>query len=202
MLELLARPGDDARDDVRVMPASPAVELVGRADDDGQQQQPEREAQQRAVHLYEEPREDAQHDDHEQEARAAPGMEAALGPDVLHRQGQALLVAEDGLVLRAVVGEETLHVLHPGDEAEVDEEDDDLQRAFEEAAQGIMPVHARDEPGDEGGQEEEKPHGQQHAQHGGYADDYLLRLLAAQLFLKPKVELRRLLLLILGQKAR
>ena len=51
------------------------------------------------------------------------------------------------------------------------------------------------------GQEDEERQREQDAEHGGGAYHNLLRLLAAQALLKPEVELRRLLLLVLGQEA-
>ena len=46
-------------------------------------------------------------------------MVLGLGTDILHRQGQARLVAEDGLMLRAVVAEHPAHILLLGAEDQV-----------------------------------------------------------------------------------
>ena len=63
----------------------------------------------------------AHHNDHQQEAGAAAGMETAFGPDVFHRQGLAVLITEDGLVLGPVVGEETLDIAHAGAERHIEQ---------------------------------------------------------------------------------
>ena len=183
------------------MPARPAVYLIAHADYDREQHQPQAEAQQGVVHLYEQPDKNAEYYYDQQEAGAAPGVEAALRPHVLHRQRQALLVAEDGLVLGPVVGEEPLHVLHPRAEPEIDQEDDQLYGALDEAAEGIPPLEAGYQPGEEGGQEQKQRQREHNAEHRRYGDDRLLRLLAAQLLLQPEVELGRLLLFLLGQEA-
>ena len=62
---------------------------------------------------------DGHKDHHEQKAGAAPGMVPGLNADVLHRQGQPRLVAEDGLVLRPVVLEHPVDVLLLGAEDQI-----------------------------------------------------------------------------------
>ena len=70
-------------------------------------------------------------DDHKQEAGAAPGVMPGHGPGVFHGQGQAPLVAEDGLVLRPVVLEGPVDILQPGAEDQIDEEK--IRRSLEMA---------------------------------------------------------------------
>ena len=73
---------------------------------------------------------DRHDDDHEQKAGAAAGMVLGLGADVLHRQGQPRLIAEDGLMLRAVVAEHPVHVLLLGAEDQIRQKDRDFQKAL------------------------------------------------------------------------
>ena len=140
--------------------------------------------------------EDAHQHHHQQEARAAAGVEAALGPHVLHGQLLAVLVAEDGLVLGAVVGEEALDIAHVRNELHVGQQDDDLERALGEVAhekalrQGPAPAH------EQRGQEDEQQHRQGDSHHDGQADDELLRLVLGEMLLDPLVELVRLALLL------
>ena len=54
------------------------------------------------------------HNDHKEEAGAAAGVVPGLEADIVHRQLQPLLVAEDGLVLRPVVGKDPPYILHAG----------------------------------------------------------------------------------------
>ena len=74
-------------------------------------------------------------------------------------------------------------------EPEIDQEDDQLYGALDEAAQGILPLEAGYQPGEEGGQEQKQRQREHNAEHRRDGDDRLLRLLAAQLLLQPEVEL-------------
>ena len=48
---------------------------------------------------------------HKQEACTATGMQSCLGADILHRKGQACLIATDGFMLSTVIFKHTLNIL-------------------------------------------------------------------------------------------
>ena len=115
-----------------------------------------------------------------------PGLDA----DILHRQGEARLIAEDGLVLRPVVLEDPVDVLQPGAEEEVEEEDDDLQEALHHvpAPEGEVREEVQHPARQEGGQHQEEEDGHAHPQHHGEAHDGALQLLAGEVLLQPQVK--------------
>ena len=136
--------------------------------------------------------EDADADDHQQKTGAAAGVEPGHGAHILHGEGQPRLIAADGLVLGAVVGKDPAHVLHPGDENHIAQEEEDLQKALHQVAQEVVSMDSRHQAGQERGQEDEESHREGNAQHGGHVDHQLFHLLAADLILQPLVELGRL----------
>ena len=89
------------------------------------------------------------HDDHEQKAGAAAGVVPGLDAGVFHRQRQARLIAEDGLMLRPVIAEHLAHVLLPGAEDQVPQEDGDLHRPLDEVVDPIWGMPGVEQPGDE-----------------------------------------------------
>ena len=140
---------------------------------------------------------DAHHNDHKQEAGAAAGVVPGLDAHVLHRQGQAVLIAEDGLVLGAVVLEHPVYVLHPGAEYQVAHEDHHLDYALQQVAQPHgQGDNQADQAGDGGGQEDEQHHGKDDAQGHRGGDKKGRGLLAAQAPVQPKLELGGLLRLL------
>ena len=64
-------------------------------------------------------------------------MEAALGAHIFHRQLPAVFIAEYGLVLGTVVGEQTLNIADPGTEFHIYKKDDHFQHALGEVAYHI-----------------------------------------------------------------
>ena len=187
------------------MPADPAVDLITDGHDDRQQQQPQADAHPRIVpqpdaQAHEREHQNADDDDDEQEARAAAGVEARLWPHVLDRQRQALFVAEDGLVLRAVVGEHTLDVLHVRHGPQIQQEDDDAQQSLEEVAHDGALDKALGQTGEQRRQQDEQHDRQRNAEHHGRADDDVLALFLAEMPLDPEIDLAGLLLLVLGQE--
>ena len=109
-----------------------------------------------------------------------------------------MLVAEDGLVLGAVVGEKPLHVADAGAELHVYQEYDHFQHALGEVAYNVVCGQGLYEAHDKGGQEDEQQQGQGYAQHHGGADYQLLGLFGGEVVAYPLVQLVRLGLLILG----
>ena len=57
-------------------------------------------------------------------------METGLLTDIFDCELLAVLVAEDGLMLRAVVGEQALHVAHAGTQLHVREQDNDANKTL------------------------------------------------------------------------
>ena len=115
-LELHARPHQHPGPRLGAVAAEPLDQLEGEpshqrdTDHPGDEEPQERQlAERREDH-------DGHHHHEQQEARAAAGMEARELLGVLGRQLLARLVAGDRLVLRAVVLEDPLEVLHPRDE--------------------------------------------------------------------------------------
>ena len=145
--------------------------------------------------------EDGHHDHHEQKARAAARMVARLDAAVLHRQRQARLVAEDGLMLRAMVLEHALNVLLLRAQEQVAEEDQQLDDGLDQIVHDHVRDEAPEQAREEGRQDHKKPDGQAQRQHDRQRHDELLQLFAAELLLQPQIELRRLALL-LGEEVR
>ena len=109
-----------------------------------------------------------------------------------------MFIAEDGLVLRAVVLEHPADVLHMGTEHQIAHEDDDTHHAFQQVAQphgqGNGQAH---QSGEGGGQQDEQPHGENDAQHHRHGDKKGGGLLAAQVSVQPELEPGGLLRLLL-----
>ena len=131
-------------------------------------------------------------------------MVPGLLADVFHRQGQALFIAEDGLVLRPVVLKHPLDVLLPGAKHEIDQENEDLQNTLHQipAPQGKIREKVQNAAGQKRGQNEKQAHGQAHAQKHGKAHQQCFQLLAADFFLQPLFKLGRLAHLVLRVKVR
>ena len=134
---------------------------------------------------------DAEHD--QQERRAAAGMQCGELLRVFGGEGQLMLVAVHGLVLRAVVLEGTPHVGHKAAEDHVGDKNHD----FEDAAQQRIAQrrHARAfEPAfQSGGDGNEQPHAQDDGQHHRQPHHDLVHALA-ELGGEPLFKLGRLLL--------
>ena len=116
MLEPHAGRGERARQGV-VVAADEAVALIADRHDKRQQRQADEQAHkhvaggEHSAHKREQQNGNRDHD--EQEARAAARMEPGHAAAVFDGQRQLRLIAADGLMLRAVVGEHALHILHP-----------------------------------------------------------------------------------------
>ena len=143
----------------------------------------------------------AHHNDHQQEAGAAAGVEAALGPDVFHRQLLAMLIAEDGLMLRPVIGEETLDIAHAGAEHHIQQQNDHLGEALGQVADNEALRQGFDEAHNQGGKEDEQQQSQGNAQHHRGADDQLLSLFGGEVVSNPLINFIRFLLLLLRDEA-
>ena len=84
-------------------------------------------------------------------------MQAGKAARVLGRERQAVLIAVDGLVLRAVVAEHALDLRHATDEPDVEDEHGNAQHAVDDVPQKrVTVVLAHDEVRDEGGRHDEE----------------------------------------------
>ena len=186
------------------MTAHPAVELIGDAHHQGQQQQVDAGTGQGVGHgpdAKDDAGDDDGHEDHhEEEAGAAAGMVLGLLADVLHRQGLPCLIAEDGLVLRAVVLEDAVNVALSGADSQVQNEDGHLQKALHHvpAPEGEIGEEMEDAAGEEGGQHHEEEHGKAHAQDHRQGDDQGFQLLIGKMLFQPQVEFAGLGGLVVG----
>ena len=139
---------------------------------------------------------------HQQKACAAARVETALRTDILHRQGLAVFIAEDGLVLCPVIGEKTLNVLHVRDQRHVDQQDDNLCKAFGEVPNQITLGQRFNGRHNEGRKEDEQKYAQRDAEHHRDINDELFGLFRGEVFTDPFVDLIRFLLLFQGNQAR
>ena len=139
---------------------------------------------------------DGHHDHHKQEAGAAAGVVLGLDAGVFHRQRQARLIAEDGLMLRPVIAEHPAHVLLPGAEDQVSQENGDLHRPLDEVVHGGMP--GVEQPGDEGGQQHEQQQRQPQGQDHRHPHQHRLQLLRRNVLLQPLIQLGGLDVFVLG----
>ena len=112
-------------------------------------------------------------------------MVFGLDADVVHRQLQSLLVAEDGLVLRAMIGEGPPDILHPGDRDHIAHKNGDAQHRVHQIPDQYAVRKTLHEAGKKGGQQHEQAHGEAHCQHYGEADDQLLHFFIPQLLVQP-----------------
>ena len=112
-----------------------------------------------------------------------PGLDA----DVFHRQGQARLIAENGLMLRAVVLEHPVNVLLLGAEDQVRQENDDFQQALHHvpAPQGKAGEKVENAAGQQCGQHQEQEDGQPHPQQHREGHNGLFQLLTAEVSFQP-----------------
>ena len=188
------------------MPAHKTVELIGHTHHRDQQGQVHQHTDKGigTVHKGEDhaAEEDGHHDDHKEEAGAAAGMVLGLGADIVHRQRQARLVAEDGLMLGAVVGKDPLDVLLPGAEDQVGQKQRHLHHALDQVQKGGMGDPAAQETGDQGRQHHEKAHRHAHRQHHSHGDQHALQLLCRDMLFQPLIQLIGLGALLLGEIVR
>ena len=143
---------------------------------------------------------DGHDDDHKEEAGAAAGMMLGLDAGVFHRQGQARLIAENGLVFGTVVAEHPAHILLLGAEDQIGQKDGHLDDALNEIVEGG--VLSAEQPGHEGGQQHEQR--QRHAQRQQHRHPYqhVLELFCRNVLFQPQVQLGGLGGLVVGEVVR
>ena len=102
-------------------------------------------------------------------------MEPGTAPDIFHRQGQARLVAGDGLVLGAVILKHAVNFLHAGAKEHVRQKDDQLEYALQNhLGPAGQRHHLPHRPREEGGQKGEQEQRQQHPRKGGAGHQHIL----------------------------
>ena len=99
------------------MPADKAVALIADRHDERQEcksdEQTHKHVAGRENGAYERKKQNRDRDDDKQEACAAARMQPGHAAAVFNGQRELRLIAADGLMLRAVIGKDALHVLHP-----------------------------------------------------------------------------------------
>ena len=181
-----------------------AVELVGHAHHGNQQQQLDADADPDVLPVdvgeHQAGHQNGHHDHHKQKAGAAAGMVLGLGTDVLHRQGQARLIAENGLMLRAVVAEHAVNVLLLGAEDQIAQENGHLHHALDDVVdRGALSVK---QPGDECRQQHEQHQCQGQAQNHGERHHQGLQFLCGDVLFQPLVEFAGLGVLLIREIVR
>ena len=183
------------------MGAHKAVELVGHAHHGDEQQQLDADAHPDVLPVdvgkHDAGHQDRHDDDHEQKAGAAAGMMLGLGTDILHRQGQPRLVAEDGLMLRAVVAEHPVDILLLGAEDEVGQKNQHLHHALDDVVDsGALCV---EQPGDKRGQQHEQHQRQPQTENDGERHDQRLQLFRRDVLFHPLVKFAGLCILVIRE---
>ena len=123
-------------------------------------------------------------------------MVLGLDAGVFHRQRQPRLIAEDGLMLRPVIAEHPAHVLLPGAEDQVPQENGDLHRPLNEVVDGGMP--GVEQPGNKRGQQHKQQQGQPQGQDHRHPHQHRLELLRRNVLLQPLIQLGGLGIFIVG----
>ena len=171
------------------MTAHIAVEFVGDAHHQRQQQQLNQHPQKHIPH-----REQGKHhgidqnshnDHHQQEAGAAAGMVLGLGPYVFHCQLQALLIAKNRLMLRAMVGKYPPDILHPGYQHQIPHKQTNSQQSICQVPQQHAACPQLHKAGQKSGQQHKKAHRKSHSDHHRKGDHQLLHFFIAQLPVQP-----------------
>ena len=139
---------------------------------------------------------DTDRDDDQQKACPAAGMKARLLPDVFNGKFFPMLVAEDGLMLRPVVGENALHIAHTRAKTHIQEQNTHPHNTLGKVSHDVIAGERLYEANDRRGQEDEQEKRQRDTQYHRDADDELLRLFLREMLLYPEVELVLLALLL------
>ena len=101
-------------------------------------------------------------------------------------------------MLRAVVGEHPLHLLHPGNQEHIGKENHHADDALHQIQGKVTIQPAVKKTSDDHGQQEKQQDGQAKAHSHGNPHHGLLEFLVSQLFFQPPVKFGRLLLHFLG----
>ena len=106
-----------------------------------------------------------------------------------------MLIAEYGLMLRAVIGKQALYVAYAAAKAHIGKQNYYLHHALGEVPDDEVLRQRFYEADYQSWQEDEQKQRQRDAEDDRRADDYLRRLLGLEVLLNPLVELVRLLIL-------
>ena len=129
-------------------------------------------------------------------------MVARLDAAVFDRQRQPRLVAEDRLMLRAVVLEHAVDVLLLGAQDHVSEEDHELDDGFDQIVHRLALDIRVDKAGQKRRQQEKEQDRQPQRQKDRQRRDEFLHFFVAELFFKPLVEFARLGDVLIGEIVR
>ena len=158
-----------------------AQDLKGHARDDRDEDQPPQKSRPPRLELEEaenQEYDDGYADDDEQEARAAaPVLPGALH-DIFDVQVKAALDAVDALVLRPVIRENALDILHAGDEEHVAEEDRKAQDGLDEIDEDVGGARLSQKTRDKEREQHKEGDREAHREnHGACHDPFPLSLL-------------------------
>ena len=147
------------------MPAGILDALIGERHDDGQAENFKSDAHPDIVPGDQGGHQDGEQQHDDQKAGAAARVEAGVFAHVLHRQLLAVLVAEDGLVLGAVVHKDAADVAHLGDGGKVADQDNHLDDTLQRGQRQRVLEEAAEEIDDGGRQEGEEKDGDDKRNH-------------------------------------
>ena len=145
---------------------------------------------------------DGDDDDHKQKARAAAGMVAGLLAGIFHGQLQPGLVAENRLMLGAVIGKDAFDILLLGAEDQIAQKNGYLHHALDQIVQSGTVNIRIDQARQKGGQQHKQHQGQADGQQYGKPHQHLLHFFLRYVCLNPLIQLARLAHLLLGEIVR
>ena len=171
------------------MTAHIAVELIGDPHHKGQRQQLDADTgkhighgpdgKQHAVH------QNRHNNHHKQEAGAAAGVMLGLDAGVFHGQRKPRLIAENGFVLRAVVGEQAADILHPGNSDQVTEENHHPKNPIHQIPSQNAFCNMLHQAGNQGRNQHEQQQREAYCQHHREANDELFHFFVSELAIQP-----------------
>ena len=121
------------------------------------------------------------HHNYQQEAGAAARVQTGLHPDILDGQRKTCFITADSLMLCTVVGKDTLHLLHAGDQQHICHKNTHTDRAFHQIQHQIIRDPAIHKSADDTRQEEEQQNRHTQTQSHGNTRHQLLELLIPKL---------------------
>ena len=178
------------------MTADKAVAFIADRHDERQQRKPDKHTDKHIAGwengAYERKEQNRNCNNDKQEACAAARMQPGHTAAVFNGQRKLRLIAADGLMLRAVIGKDALHVLHPGNQDHIAHKDRDADHTLDQAADDGIVDPAVKNTAQERRQQEEQTDGKQNAEKHGEGHDRLFQLLTAKLLLQPLLKFGRL----------
>ena len=170
------------------MHAAPAVDLIADPYHHRQQQQVTANPREGIADPHDRVDQNADQHDDQQKAGSAAGMKTRFRPHIFHRQFLSVLIAENGLVFGAVIGEQTLDILHFCNQRHISEQDDDLENALRKVSNQITACQRLDHRHKKCRQDDEKKDRQQDTEHDRHIDDQLGGLFLRKVIRDPFVD--------------